>query len=81
MNFQSIQSKTLMARDDGHRLFEDIAANGARERHLHAAGVVSDARHQQAGPHLVKEIHRLPEDLVEEINADIGDDLLLTQFM
>ena len=44
-------------------------------------GVVRDSRHEKAGLHLVKEIHRVAHHLAEELGADVGQHFVLTQFM
>ena len=56
--------------DNRGRLFEDVATDGA-ESHLHAARVVSDTRHEKAGPDLVIKIHGLMNHPAKELIADI----------
>src|SRR5438067_861402 len=61
------------AADDADRLLEQVAADGG-EGHLHAAGIVGDARHEKARAHLVKEIHRMPDHFAEQLIANVRHD-------
>ncbi len=56
---------------DRDRLFENVAAH-RRQRHLHAAGIIGNARHKKPGPHFVKELHRVTDDFAEELVSDVG---------
>src|SRR6185437_11513572 len=61
--------------DDGDRLLENIAADGAQS-HLHDSGIVRDNRHQKSRARLVKEIHRVANHLAEKLTPDITDHLI-----
>ncbi len=56
---------------DRDRLFENVAAH-RRQRHLHAAGVIGNARHKKPGPHFIEELHRVADDFAEELVSDVG---------
>ena len=58
--------------DNRDWLLKGVAADSGQRR-LHGDGVVSDARHQNAGPHLVKKSHRLVHDFRKELIADVAD--------
>ena len=57
--------------DNRDRLLKGVAAHSGQRR-LHGDGVVSDARHENAGPHLVKKSHRLVYHFCKELIANVG---------
>ena len=64
------QEKHDHGADDGNGLFEHVAAH-TRQRLLHVARVVGDARHEKAALHPIKEIHRVANYLGKELIANI----------
>src|SRR6202030_853715 len=65
------QQEDSYGADDGYWLFKNVATD-AGQRRLHAAGVVRNARHQKSGAHPIKEIHRVADDLAEELISNVA---------